>query len=141
MHHHIVDCHSSARGLLDHLLCRLRGAREEEEEKQEEKQEEREEGEEGEDERSRSRNLFQNAETPLSVSSRLLVRAEDVEGQRFLPLIDEADGIVHVADGHYGQHGAKDLLLHQPGVGWHILQHRRRCGENGETIDQRHSAQ
>lgn len=48
------------------------------------------------------------------VLTRLLVVAEDVERQRFLSLVDEADGVVHVTNGHDGQHRAKDLLLHQP---------------------------
>lgn len=64
--------------------------------------------------------FFQNAETP-SVLTGLLVGAEDVEGQGFLSLVDEADGIVHVTNSHDGQHRAKDLLLHQPRVGWHVL--------------------
>lgn len=64
------------------------------------------------------------------VSSHLLIRAEDVEGQRFLSLADEADGVVHVAHSHNGQQRAEDLLLHQPGVRGHILQHSRGCMEN-----------
>lgn len=58
------------------------------------------------------------------VPSHLLVRAEDVQSQGLLSLVDEGDGIVHVTHCNYGQHGAEDLLLHQPGVGRHVLQHR-----------------
>lgn len=68
-------------------------------------------------------------EAPKHIQSRvlycshLLVGAEDVERQRLLPVVDEADSIVHVAHGYYRQQGAKDLLLHQPGVWGHVLQH------------------
>lgn len=62
------------------------------------------------------------------VFSHLLIRAENVKRQRFLSLIDEANGIVHVAYGHYGQQWPEDFLLHQPRMGGDVLQHCWCCG-------------
>lgn len=95
VHQHIIDRHSSARCLLDHPFYRLRD--------------------------KQKREKSKCVQTSVRYCSHLLVGAEEVERQRLLPLVDESDGLIHVAHGHDRQQGAKDLLLHQPGVWGHVL--------------------
>lgn len=66
---------------------------------------------------------FVNIQGGLSTSVRcfyLVVGAEDVEGQRFLSLVDEVDGLVYAASTQDGQKGSKDLFLHDLCLGLHI---------------------
>jgi hypothetical protein len=51
---------------------------------------------------------------------------EDVESERLGPIVDEVDGLVNRVDGHDGQHGTKDLLLHDLGVSVHVGEDRGR---------------
>lgn len=111
MHHHVIDRHSPTRGLLHHAFRGLKEKR-------------------GEAETFRVLGL----PSPAG-SAHLLVGAEDVQGQRFLSLTDEANGIIHIAHSHNGQQGTKDLLLHHPGVGGHVLQHRRGFKRNARVIN------
>lgn len=53
----------------------------------------------------------------------LVVAGENVDDQRFLPVVDKLDGLVHATHTDDGQQRPKDLLLHYFGVSRHILQH------------------
>ncbi len=54
----------------------------------------------------------------LELLDGLLVRGEDVEGERFGTLVDKVDGLVEVADRDDGEDGTKDLVLHDGRVVW-----------------------
>lgn len=66
----------------------------------------------------------------------LLIRAEDVKGQRFVSLIDEVNGVIHVTHGDYGKERPKDLLLHQSWVRGDIFQHSWGCMCTHEHLNQ-----
>lgn len=52
---------------------------------------------------------------------------EDIEDQRFLPLINKLNGLVRTSHGDDGQKRSEDLLLHHFGFTRHILQQRGTC--------------
>lgn len=60
----------------------------------------------------------------------LVVAGEDVDHQRFLPVVDELDGLVHAAHADDGQQRPKDLLRHHFGLHRHIFQHGGGCKRN-----------
>ena len=55
----------------------------------------------------------------------LVIGGEDVEGQRFLSLVDKLDGFIQAADGHDGKQRSKYLLLHYLRLWLHVTQN---CG-------------
>lgn len=61
----------------------------------------------------------------------LVVVGEDVDDQRFLPLINKLDGFVDTAHCDDGQQRPEDLLLHHFGFPRHIFQHSGACKETG----------
>lgn len=61
----------------------------------------------------------------VSVVRYLVIWWEDVEGQRFLSLIDELDRFIHPADWQDGKQRSKYLLLHHLRLRLHVTQN---CG-------------
>ena len=60
---------------------------------------------------------------PWLGSAYVFIAWEDIECQRLLSFVDEANSVVQVADRHDGQQGPEDLLLHDPGMRGDVLHH------------------